>query len=148
MSILSALGGWEVKIRGKTVHVVSEWPIIKLPRGMGLKVLPSSIEDWDYLYNIMVFFSERQHYVTFHPLGILRYHCSLMFTFLFTFLSTWKVAGDLKFKLKFGFEIEFEFKLEGFWSVFFKCLGSPCYLMNWSSTKVKSVYDVPRINKL
>ena len=42
-----------------------------------------------------IFLSERQHYVTFHPLWIFRYHWSLMFTFLFTFLFTWKMAGDL-----------------------------------------------------
>ena len=33
-----------------------------------------------------IFSSERQHYVMFHPFRILRYHLSLMFTFLFTFL--------------------------------------------------------------
>ena len=61
------------------------------------------------------FLSERQHYVMFHPLGIFRYHWSVMFTFLFTFfLFTWKMAGDLNLKLKFGFEIEFELN----WKVF------------------------------
>ena len=63
----------------------------------------------------MYFLSERQHYVTFHPFGILRHHWSLlMFTLLFTFLFNRKVAGDSRFRFKFGFEIEFEFELEGF----------------------------------
>ena len=84
--------------------------------------IPKIQQDWCYqiqMYNFVeiihvhimiecIFLSERQYYVTFHPLGTLRYHWSLIFTFLFT----WKVAGDLKFKLKSGFDIGFEFKFE------------------------------------
>ena len=62
---------------------------------------------YNFWNNTIIFLSERQHYVTFHPLGILGYHWLLMFTFLisflFTFLFIWNVAGDLK--LKFRFEI-------------------------------------------
>ena len=67
--------------------------------------------------NVIIFLSERRHYVTFHLLGIFRYHWSLIFTFLFTFLFTWKGAGDVKcwnLKLKFGYEIEFESNLQVF----------------------------------
>ena len=63
-------------------------------------------------YNIIIFLSERRHYIMFHPLGILRYHWSLMFTFLFTFLFTWNAAGDLKFKFGLCLMKSIEFKNE------------------------------------
>ena len=56
-----------------------------------------------FFNNIIIFLSERWHYVTFHPHGLFRYYWSLMFTFFFTFLFnflfTWKVAGDFKFEI-------------------------------------------------
>ena len=51
------------------------------------------------LYNC-IFLSERRHYVTFHPLGIFRYHWSLIFTFLFYCFVSLENGG--RFKLKFG----------------------------------------------
>jgi hypothetical protein len=81
-----------------------------------------------------IFLSERQHYVTFHPFGIFRYHWSLMFTFLFIFLfPIWKGLGDIKFwDLKLNWDMKLNLSLiwdDFFGSFFFKCLGSPCYLM-------------------
>ena len=66
----------------------------------------------------------QKDHIKFHPLGILRHHCSLpMFTFLFEIVYL-KSGGRFKFKFKFGFEIEFEFKLECFfWTFIFDIIS-------------------------
>ena len=98
---------------GQTIHPTEKC----LHDNIGLKNKSASEEKKCFLVlniilYIIIFLSERQHYVTFHPLGILRYHWSLMFTFLFTFLFTWNVAGDLKFKFGLCLMKSIEFKNE------------------------------------
>ena len=68
-----------------------------------------------------IFLLERQHYVTFHPLGIFGHYWSLLFNvyfliYFFVYLFVYLESGGrfkFEFGLKFRYEVEFEFNLEG-----------------------------------
>ena len=92
-----------VFIRRKLSEPQNPWFIIK----SGFK----SRAGYDGARTVIVFLSERGHYITLHPLGIFRCHWSLIFTFSFTFLLSYLLffsylerGGRLKI-LKFEIEI-------------------------------------------
>ena len=76
-------------------------------------------------YNKIVFFFQKED-ITFHPLGIFRYHRSWMFTFLFTFLFTWKMAEDLNFSFS-----QIWVKFDGFMTCFLKFGLCVFIFKNW-----------------